>query len=176
MKNSIIIAVIAIGAFLLGTLMPREHKIQEKVVTKVEWDTIVHTEIKSIPVHTEYRDTSYIYVSQSDTVWVKDTMWLALPRQHYFAETEDVKIWHSGVDSRIDSLVNFRETKTIQVEYWNRHTLNLYGNAGINMIEIGAEYEYNIFRWMAINASAGYDFYLRQPNISAGVNLTLHSW
>ena len=176
MKQNLIIAVIAIGAFLLGTLMPRSPIVQEKVVTKVERDTIIHTQIKSVPVHTEHRDTTYIYVNSSDTVWVKDTMWLGLPRQHYFAETDDVKIWHSGVDSRIDSLVNFRETKTILPEPWKRHSVGVSADVGFNLLGVGAEYEYSPFKWFSINASAGYDFYMKQPYAMAGAKITLYRW
>lgn len=176
MKQSLVIAVIAIAAFLLGTLMPRTPKVEEKVITKVERDTIIHTQIKSVPVHTEHWDTTYIYVNSSDTVWVKDTMWLGLPRQHYFAETDDVKIWHSGVDSRIDSLVNFRETKTILPEPWKRHSVGVSADIGFNLLGVGAEYEYSPFKWFSINASAGYDFYMKQPYAMAGAKITLYRW
>ena len=176
MKQNLIIAVIAIGAFLLGTLMPRTPKVEEKVITKVERDTIIHTQIKSVPVYTEHRDTTYIYVNSSDTVWVKDTMWLGLPRQHYFAETDDVKIWHSGVDSRIDSLVNFRETKTILPEPWKRHSVGVSADIGFNLLGVGVEYAYSPFKWFSINASAGYDFFMKQPYAMAGAKMTLYRW
>lgn len=176
MKQAITIAVIAIAAFLLGTLMPRSPKIEEKVITKVERDTVIHTQIKSVPVHTEHRDTTYIYVHEPDTVWLRDTMWLALPRQHYFAETDDVKIWHSGIDSRIDSLVNFRETKTIVADPWKRHSVSLSGEVGLNMLGVGAEYEYSVFKWFSVSANAGYDFYLKQPYASASAKIRLYSW
>lgn len=176
MKQNLIIAVIAIGAFLLGTLMPRTPKVEEKVITKVERDTIIHTQIKSVPVYTEHRDTTYIYINSSDTVWVKDTMWLGLPRQHYFAETDDVKIWHSGVDSRIDSLVNFRETKTILPEPWKRHSVGVFADIGFNLLGVGVEYEYSPFKWFSINASAGYDFFMKQPYAMAGAKMTLYRW
>lgn len=178
MKNAIIIAVIAIACFLLGTLMPREPKVVETVVTEMIRDTIIHTQIKSVPIYTEHRDTEYVYINthHTDTLFVNDTVYIALPREYYFAETDDCMIWHSGIDSRIDSLVNFRETKIIQAEKWSRHTLNLYGSVGVGTMEVGAEYEFGVFKWMAINASAGYDFYLKQPNVSAGINLTVYSW
>lgn len=176
MKQNLIIAVIAIGSFLLGTLMPRTPVVQEKVFAEVKRDTIIHTHIKSIPVHTEHRDTTYIHVSDTDTVWVKDTMWFALPRQHYFAETDDVKIWHSGVDSRIDSLVNIRETKTILPEPWKRHSVGICADIGFNLLGVGAEYEYSPFKWLSINATAGYDFYMKQPYAMACAKITLYRW
>lgn len=182
MKQNLIIAVIAIGAFLLGTLMPRTPIVQEEVVTKVERDTIIHTQIKSVPVYTEHRDTTYIHVSSLDTVWVKDTMWIGLPRQHYFAETDDVKIWHSGIDSRIDSLVNFREKQVITKTYeepWKRNSFAIHGETGYYSdfrLSVGATYRYNVSKWLSVSANAGYDLYIKQPYATARLEINMFSW
>lgn len=176
MRNYMILTVLLIAAFLLGTLMPKEPKIkvQEKVITQTIKDTIVNNQVVSVPV--EKKVTEYVYIKQIDTVKIKDTVYVKIPRQHYFAETEDVKIWHSGIDSRIDSLVNFRETKIVQVDSWKRHNIRLSGQVGFNSLGAGAEYEYNLFKWFSISAQAGYDFYLKKPYVMAGINLELYSW
>lgn len=179
MKDKIITAVIAIVAFLLGTLMPRSHKIEEKIVTEVVRDTIVHTEIKSVPVAKTQSKTEYVYLSKVDTVWVNDTVYMRLPRQHYFAETDDVKIWHSGIDSRIDSLVNFRQTKYIEKEVWKRHSLYLGAQTGYYSdfrLSVGAMYQYDVFRWLSVDFGAGYDMYLKQPYAMAGLKVRVYSW
>lgn len=181
MKQYIVIAAIAVGCFLLGTLMPRSPKIQEKVVTEVVRDTVVHTEIKSVPVVKEQTKTEYIYVSKVDTVLINDTIYLMLPRQHYFAETDDVKIWHSGIDSRIDSLVNFRNSsvKYIENEIWKRHSLYLGAKTGYYddfRVSVGATYQYNVFKWFSVDFSAGYDLYLKQPYAMAGLKVRVYSW
>lgn len=176
MKKYIVIALVAVGCFLLGTLMPRGAKIEEKVITEIVRDTIIHTKIESIPVIKTQSKTEYVYLSKVDTVWVNDTVYMRLPRQHYFAETDDVKIWHSGIDSRIDSIMNFRETKTIQANPWKRHSISLSGEVGFNMLGVGAEYEYNVFKWFSVSANAGYDFYMKQPYVSANAKVRLYSW
>lgn len=178
MKKYIIIVAVAIVSFLLGTLFPSNPYIQEKIVTKVERDTIVHTLIKSVPIENTKTKTEYIYIpnTKTDTIFIKDTVWLSLQREYYFSETNDVKIWHSGIDSRIDSLVNFRETRTIQAQSFSRHTISLSGDIGFNMLGVGANYEYNIFKWLSVNAKAGYNFHMKQPYVSAGVEFNLYSW
>ena len=178
MKQELTIAVITLGAFLLGVLMPRPPQIQERVITKVERDTLIHTKLKSVPVEVEKKVKEYVYIRQVDTVTVtvNDTVYIGLPRQYYYAETDDVKIWHSGIDSRIDSLVNFRETKTILPEPWKRHSIGLSADVGFNMMGIGAEYEYGVFEWFSISANAGYDFHLKQPYVSANAKIRLYSW
>lgn len=176
MKKYIVIALVAVGCFLLGTLMPRGAKIEEKVITEIVRDTIIHTKIESVPVIKTQSKTEYVYLSKVDTVWVNDTVYMRLPRQHYFAETDDVKIWHSGIDSRIDSIMNFRETKTIQANPWKRHSISLSGEVGFNMLGAGAEYEYSVFKWFSVSANAGYDFYMKQPYVSASAKIRLYSW
>ena len=183
MKDKIIIAGISIGAFLLGTLMPRTPEIQEKIVTEVVRDTITHTEIVSVPVKSPpEKQTEFVYVSNADTVWVHDTVWIRMPRQYYYAETDDVKIWHSGIDSRIDSLINIRETQKITqtyVEQWKRHSLFVAGETGYFgdfRASVGAMYQYDIFKWLSVSANAGYDLYLKQPYATAGMKIKFYSW
>ena len=56
-----------------------------------------------------------VYIpSDSTTIIYRDSIrYVTLPRQYYFTKTEDAEIWHSGVDSRIDSMNVFRQTKVI---------------------------------------------------------------
>lgn len=171
-----ILTVLLIAAFLLGTLMPRSTKIEEKVITKVERDTVIHTQLKSVPIEVEKTVKEYIYIQKVDTIFVNDTIYVGLPRQYYFSETGDVKIWHSGIDSRIDSLVNFRQTEYIEREVWKRHSIGISGDIGFNMLGLEAEYEYDLFKWFSVRADVGYDFYMKQPYISAGAKIRLYSW
>lgn len=181
MKQYIVIAVIAVGCFLLGTLMPRSPRIEEKVITEIVRDTIIHTKIESVPVIKTQSKTEYVYLSKVDTVWVNDTIYMRLPRQHYFAETDDVKIWHSGIDSRIDSLVNFRSSsvKYVEKEVWKRHNLYLGAQTGYYSdfrLSVGAMYQYDVFKWLSVDLGAGYDLYLKQPYAMAGLKVRVYSW
>lgn len=54
----------------------------------------------------------------STTIIYKDSVrYVVLPRQYYFTSTEDVEIWHSGIDSTIDSLNVVRKTANITNTY-----------------------------------------------------------
>ena len=107
---------------------------------------------------------------------VKDSIrYVMLDREHKFLDNPNVKIWYSGVDPTIDSLQVKRQT-VIQKEPWKRHSMSLSGEIGFNMLGVGAEYEYRIFRWFSVSANAGYDFYVKQPYVSANAKVELYSW
>ena len=55
----------------------------------------------------------YIPTHTLDTIYRDNIQYVTLPRQFYFTETEDAQIWHSGIDSMIDSLNVFRSNTTI---------------------------------------------------------------
>ena len=55
----------------------------------------------------------YIH-SDSTTIIYRDSIrYVTLPRQYFFTRTADAEIYHSGIDSRIDSLNVFHKTQTI---------------------------------------------------------------
>lgn len=92
MKQQIIIAVIAVGCFLLGTLMPHSPRIdpnqgEDKVTVRV--DTMIQKLVETVLLPPEKPDTEYVYV-KPDTVRIRDTVYLALPRQYYYSEAEGV--------------------------------------------------------------------------------------
>lgn len=191
MKQNVIIAFVAICAFLLGALMPRTSEIQEvSVKTEVEREAITHSNIPSVPVKPptsdKEKEIEYIYIpapkADADTVWMHDTVWVKMPRQYYYAETEDVKIWHSGIDSRIDSLVNFRERQVITKTYkepWRRNSFAIYGETGYCSdfrLSVGATYQYKVSKWLSVSANAGYDLYIKQPYATARLEINMFSW
>ena len=57
----------------------------------------------------------YVFVaSDSVSIVYKDSIqYIMLPRQRYFTSVDDVNIWHSGVDSTIDSLNVVHKTEII---------------------------------------------------------------
>ena len=180
MKQALTIAVIAIAAFLLGTLMPRSPSPEpERIV--------------------EYRDTSYsrlnmgtgfkletpkvsrvpsiIFIPETEVkIEYRDSIrYVVLDREHKFLNNPDVNIWYSGIDPTIDSLQVKRQA-VIQKEMWKRHSVSLSGEVGFNMLGAGAEYEYSVFKWFSVSANAGYDFYMKQPYVSASAKIRLYSW
>ena len=180
MKDKIIIAGIAIAAFLLGTLMPRSPKVETRdivVYRDTSYSRLCLGETKTLDVPEVKGVPSLLYVPETEICTVvKDSVrYVVLDREYKFLDNEDVKIWFSGVDPTIDSLQVKRHT-IIQKEPWKRHSVSLSGEVGFNMLGVGAEYEYNVFKWFSVSANAGYDFYMKQPYVLAGAKIRLYSW
>lgn len=183
MKQYIVIAVIAVGAFLLGTLMPRSPKIErEEVVvyrdtsySRLSMGTIKALdipEVKGVPV--------VVYVPEIEVrTVVKDSVrYVVLDREHKIMENPDVKIWYSGVDPTIDSIA-VRTRTVVQKEPWKRHSLYLGAQTGYYSdfrLSVGAMYQYDVFKWLSVDFGAGYDLYLKQPYAVAGLKVRVYSW
>ena len=180
MKDKIIIAAIAIAAFLLGTLIPRSPKVETRdvvVYRDTSYSRLSLGEIKKLDVPEVKGVPIVVYVPEVEVrTVIKDSVsYVVLDREHKFLDNPDVKIWYSGVDPTIDSLQVKRQT-VIQTEPWKRHSISLSGEVGFNMLGVGAEYEYNVFKWFSVSANAGYDFYMKQPYVSANAKVRLYSW
>lgn len=180
MKDKIIAAVIAIGSFLLGTLMPRSPRTaQERIVEyrDTSYSRLSLGDIKKLDIPEVKCVPAVLYVPEVEirTIFKDSIRYVVLDREHKFLDNPDVKIWYSGVDPTIDSLEVKRHT-VIQKEPWKRRSVSLSGEVGFNMLRVGAEYEYSIFKWLSVSANAGYDFYMKQPYVSANAKFRLYSW
>ena len=178
MKQALTIAVIAIAAFLLGTLMPRSPSPEpERIVeyrdtsySRLNMGTVFKLETPKVS-----RVPSVLFIPETEVkIEYRDSIrYVVLDREHKFLDNPDVKIWYSGVDPTIDSL---QVRRHVEKEPWKRHSISLSGEVGFNMLGVGAEYEYNVFKWFSVSANAGYDFYLKQPYVSASAKIRLYSW
>ena len=177
MRQALTIAVIAIGAFLLGTLMPRSPKVETRdvvVYRDTSYSRLSLGEIKKLDIPEVRGVPSVLYVPEVEirTV-VKDSIrYVMLNRENKILENPDVKIWYSGVDATIDSI---QVRRRVEKEPWKRHTIELESNTGMGL-SVGAVYEYNIFRWFSVSAKAGYDFYVEKPYVAVGAEIRLYSW
>lgn len=180
MKQALTIAVIAIAAFLFGTLMPRSPSPKpERIVeyrdtsySRLNMGTVFKLETPKVS-----RVPSVLFIPETEVkIEYRDSIrYVVLNREHKFLDNPDVKIWYSGVDPTIDSLQVKRQT-VIQTEPWKRHSISLSGEVGFNTLGVGAEYEYSIFKWLSVSANAGYDLYLKQPYVLASAKFRLYSW
>lgn len=180
MKQALTIAIIAIVSFLLGTLMPRSPKVETRdivVYRDTSYSRLSLGDIKKLDVPEVRGVPSVLYVPEVEVrTVIKDSIrYLVLDREHKFLDNPDVRIWYSGIDPTIDSLQVKRQT-IVQKEPWKRHSISLSGEVGFNMLGVGAEYEYNVFKWFSVSANAGYDFYMKQPYVSASAKIRLYSW
>lgn len=179
MKDKIIIAVIAIAAFLLGTLMPRSPKVETRdivVYRDTSYSRLSLGDIKKLEVPEIKEVPSVIYVPETEVrIEYRDSIrYVVLNREHKVLENPDVKIWYSGVDPTIDSIA-VRTRTVVQKEPWKRHSIGLEGEVGLGL-SAGAAYEYDVFRWLSVSAKAGYDFHIEKPYIGVGAEIRLYSW
>ena len=183
MKDKIIISVIAIAAFLLGTLMPRSPKVETRdvlVYRDTSYSRLSLGDIKKLDVPEVKGVPSVLYIPETEVkIEYRDSIrYVVLNREHKVLENPDVKIWYSGVNPTIDSIA-VRTRTVVQKEPWKRHSIGLegksgyYGNFGLMA---GAVYEYDIFKWLSVSAKAGYDFYLEKPYVALGAEIRLYSW
>ena len=183
MKDKIIIAVIAIAAFLLGTLMPRSPKVETRdvvVYRDTSYSRLYLGDIKNLDVPEVKGVPSVLYVPETEVkIEYRDSIrYLVLNREHKILENPDVKIWYSGVNPTIDSIA-VRTRTVVQKEPWKRHTIGIegetgyYGNFGLMA---GVVYEYDIFKWLFVSAKAGYDFHIEKPYVAFGAEIRLYSW
>lgn len=183
MKQYIIIATIAVGCFILGTLMPRSPKIQEKFVVEyrdTSYSRLSLGDIKKLDVPEVKGVPSVLYIPETEVkIEYRDSIrYVVLDREHKVLENPDVKIWYSGVDPTIDSLQVKRRT-VVQKEPWKRHNLYLGVQTGYYSdfrLSVGAMYQYDVFRWLSVDFGAGYDLCLKQPYAMAGLKVRVYSW
>lgn len=118
---------------------------------------------------------SLVYIpADSTTIIYRDSIrYVTLPRQYFFTSTDDVEIWHSGIDSTIDSLNVVRKTQEITKTtqpVTNRNALALGLEANyINspFIPIYLEYERMLHKNASFYARVLYDI----PSGSYGFGL-----
>lgn len=123
MKKDIIIGVLLlILGIVIGVLCRPEHF--RDATKMIQIDTVYETKYYSrleLANNTYKLDVpkigrqEYIYVAaDSAAVIYKDSIkYVMLPREYYYTSIDDVEIWHSGVDSVIDSLSILKQTATI---------------------------------------------------------------
>lgn len=183
MKDKIIISVIAIAAFLLGTLMPRSPKVETRdvlVYRDTSYSRLSLGDIKKLDVPEVKGVPSVLYIPETEVkIEYRDSIrYVVLDREHKVLENPDVKIWYSGVNPTIDSIA-VRTRTVVQKEPWKRHTIGIEGETGYYgdfRLMTGAVYEYDIFRWLSVSAKAGYDFHIEKPYVAFGAEIKIYSW
>lgn len=116
-------------------------------------------------VRIEYRDTG-------------KTQYIVLPRKAYHTRLPEAEIWHSGVDSRIDSLAIHREQTTIReaVKTPIKHELLLFADVRYGptlSTPVGVAYNYYPLRWIGVGGAVEYDILSRNIGARVGVRLRI---
>lgn len=138
------IGVLVVGV-IIGCLLPDYHFRDEVEMvqrdTVVRYDTMRYSRLEleaeshllNVP-KINVPKLAFLDVEMVDTVYKDNVMYLTYPRESYYTKTEDAEIWHSGIDSTIDSLNVVRKTQNI--------TSTIAKKDKRNFISLGAEVSY----------------------------------
>jgi hypothetical protein len=128
-------------------------------------------------VHT--KDTQYIYIETKDTIVKDNKVYVQFPIQHYRTKVKEAEIFHSGVESKIDSLRIF-STQTLVTEKKfakeKKNSATIYGSVGYMdgfRLPVGAKYLYSVSPWWKVGAKGEYDFAHKQIGIYATTEIEL---
>lgn len=121
MKKYIPYIIVLVVGIVIG-LLCRPNHYTDRIVTQI--DTLYEAKYYSrleLAGNTYKLDipkiamADFVYIkSDSTKIVYKDSIqYIALPREYYYTSMDDVEIWHSGIDSTIDSLNVMRKTTTI---------------------------------------------------------------
>ena len=174
-----------IVVFLVGLLIewiPKGWLQKDTIVqrdTIVVHDTIEYTkEVLVEKTKVVYKDKiEYVYVDveKTDTIYKEEKVFVQMPRQYYFTETDDVRIWHSGIDSTIDSLNVYTKTQNITETIRTTDKKN-YLSVGAEAVYIGTpyipvyvEYERKLHRNFSFYGRVMRDVIRRENGVSVGV-------
>ena len=117
-------------------------------------------------VRVEYRDTGKTR-----------TEYIVLPRKAYHTKMKDINIWHSGVDSQIDS-VQFQYTNQTITEQrirkdW-KHEVRMTASAGYCQsfqFPLSVEYCYYPKRWIGVGGRVEHDLLTQNTSIFVMANI-----
>lgn len=194
MKKSIPYLVIFLIGALAGMWAHRQYHFRG--VTKmpqndtiVRFDTIRYSRLElttnsyrlDIP---KVSTPEWVYVpSDSTTIIYRDSVrYVTLPRQYFFTRTADAEIYHSGIDSRIDSLNVFHKTQTITHTQTVSQTVTKRNELSLGIglaystdlfAPVQLEYSYNALPWLSVYGYAEYELFRKQFGIGAGTRVRI---
>lgn len=184
-----------IAVFIFGaavSILPCQRYFAKRYFEDVQLDTIITHNIVSysrldLKLKTYEIDIPKIAspsmvlfpIEKIDTVYRDKKVYIAMEREYRFTETDEVQIWHSGIDSTIDSLIVFSKTSTVTQYLRPKEKKNSIG-FGLEAsyyssvsVPIYFEYERMIRPWFSAYAQVGYDIPTRLWGVGVGAKVFL---
>lgn len=184
---AILILGIVIGALCRGYYVRDEVTTHSDttVVYKTRYYSRLELKNKTIRLEAPKIDVQQRVFVPADSVSIiyRDSIrYVALQRQNYYTKTEEAEIWHSGVDSTIDSLsLIFPMTSIIQTERVERkprkHAIGIGIEANYNTtlnMPVQLEYMYNIKPWLSVYGYVEYELFRKQFGVGAGTKISVY--
>lgn len=183
---SVLILGIVAGVWLCSELHPALRNTEPQrdtvVVQKIVGYTPLELKDKTIKLEVPKIDVRQRVFVPADSVTIiyRDSVrYVTLARQNYYTKTDKVQIWHSGVDSTIDSLsLLFPMTSVVQTERVERkprkHAIGIGIEANYNTtlnMPVQLEYTYNVKPWLSVYGYAEYELFRKQFGIGAGTKM-----
>lgn len=114
--------------------------------------------------------------ADSATIIYRDSVrYVTLPRQYFYTKVEDAEIWHSGIDSTIDSLNVVRKTQEVTKTAQTKPKLNSIG-IGVGTTYMTAlstpiyiEYERMLKPWLSVYGQIAYDLPWQKYGVGIGL-------
>lgn len=167
--------------FFIFRKADRQQTVQRDTVEVVRTIRYYAADLKSIRLDIPSVEMpEYVFIPEEKTkIEYRDSIrYIALPRERYYTQTDKVAIWHSGIESRIDS-VEFTEKNTVIqesiIDRPIRHSLTVYGEMGYLeglKATAGVKYLYHPNKWLGFGGSIERDFLARQNGIFANIDIT----
>ena len=161
-RNTVELVVLGLALtafFAFGFVLGLGRKKAPETVVKVQTDTIYHrdTITVSTPVYRYVTRVSVDTFRVVDTMWLRDTLYLALDREQVEWRDSLATVWASGVRPRVDSVRHYvtqtviTNTVTVPVKKVTRWGVGVQAGYGISdkglTPYIGAGLSYNILAW-----------------------------
>ena len=189
-KNIIIGALLLVIGIVSGVILCR--KFHHGKVEVIQKDTIVmHDTIRYSRLALDYETLKldlpqigkkeYVFiVEDSTTIIYRDSIrYVTALRDFFYTRTPEVEIWHSGIDSRIDSLNVYRSSSVITQTISRKERLHEI-SAGLELnysdalrMPFQVEYSYILKPWMSIYGYAEYELFTKQFGIGAGAKVSI---
>ena len=181
------IGVMVVGV-VIGCLLPDYHFRDEVKMfqrdTIVRFDTIRYSRLELVTNSNALKipkidvpKLAFLDVEKVDTIYKDNVMYLTYPRESYYTKAKDVEIWHSGIDSTIDSLnvvqktQDIKETQQVKVA---RNSISLGIEASYlttPSLPIYLEYGRMFHKNVEMYGQIAYDLQSRQGGVGIGVEL-----
>lgn len=185
------LVIFLIGAFAGVWAHRQYHRTHTEVEvqrdTVVRHDTIKYSKLELIGKNyrldvPKIKRREYVFVpADSTTIIYRDSVrYVTLPRQYFYTKVEDAEIWHSGIDSTIDSLNVVRKTQEITKAtqtVTKRHGLSI--GVGLDystglFAPVQLEYSYNVSSWLSVYGYAEYELFRKQFGIGGGMKINAY--
>jgi hypothetical protein len=182
----ILVLGIVIGALCRGYYVRDEAITQRDTVTVYKTIQYSRLELQDKTIRLQVPDIHvrpmvFIPADSVSIIYRDSIRYITLPRQNYYTKTDKAQIWHSGVDSTIDSLsLLFPMTSVVQTERVERkprkHAIGIGIEANYNTtlnMPVQLEYTYNVKPWLSVYGYAEYELFMKQFGIGVGIQLQI---